>query len=169
MSTRQPDARPNSGVRVRRAAPEDGSRIIELDRQLARFERLPLPDDREAQDLLRWIFETKELEALVAEEEGGISGMALFYEGYSTFRARKFLYLEDLVVAEDVRGRGVGQALLAALAREALSRKALRLEWAVLDWNEGAIRLYERLGAKRHDEWLRYGLDGEELEKLAEL
>jgi len=161
--------RRGSRFAVRRALPEDGPRIIELDRQLARFERLPPPDDCEAADLLRWIFETKELEALVADEEDAISGVALFYEGYSTFRARKFLYLEDLIVAGDARGRGVGKALLAALAREALSRRALRLEWAVLDWNEGAIRLYERLGAKRHDEWLRYGLDGEELEKLAEL
>jgi RimJ/RimL family protein N-acetyltransferase len=62
----------------------------------------------------------------------------------------------------------VGQALLAALAREALSRNALRLEWAVLDWNEGAIRLYERLGGKRHNEWLRYSLEETEMKKLAE-
>jgi len=158
---------PRPKVRIRRAAPEDGPRIIELDRQLARFEKLAPPDDREARALLHWIFETKELEALVAEQDGRITGMALFYEGYGTFRARKFLYLEDLLVEESARGAGVGQALMAALAREAVSRGALRLEWAVLDWNEGAIRLYERLGARRHEEWLRYSLEEEEMKKLA--
>lgn len=157
-----------SAVRIRRALPEDAPRLIELDRQLARFERLPPPDDCEARALLRWIFETEELEAFVAEQDGRITGVALFYEGYGTFRARKFLYLEDLVVEESARGTGVGQALMAALAREAVARNALRLEWAVLDWNAGAIRLYERLGARRHGEWLRYSLDEEEMKRLAE-
>lgn len=158
---------PEQGVRVRWARLEDGPRLIELDRELARFEKLAPPDDREAADLLRWIFETKELEALVAEAEGRILGMALFYEGFASFRARKFLYLEDLVVEESARGAGAGRALLAALAREAISRNALRLEWAVLDWNTGAIRLYERLGARRQ-EWLRYSLDEEEMGRLAQ-
>lgn len=155
------------GVRVRQARPEDGPRLIELDRELARFEKLAPPDDREARELLRWVFETKELEALVAEAEGQILGMALFYEGYASFRARKFLYLEDLVVEESARGSGAGRALLAALAREAIARNALRLEWAVLDWNTGAIRLYERLGARRQ-EWLRYSLEEEEMGRLAQ-
>ena len=155
-------------VRVRPALPSDAPRIVELDRELARFERLQPPDDAEARRLVSWIFETKRLEALVAETGGRVEGIALFYEGLGTFRARPFLYLEDLVVSEQSRGRGVGEALMAALAREAIRRNALRIEWAVLDWNSGAIRLYERLGAKPQRDWLRYSLDGAGIQRLAE-
>jgi GNAT superfamily N-acetyltransferase len=158
---------PSKGVTVRRAVRDDGARIIELDRELARFEKLRPPDDVEAARLLSWIFDTGKLEAFVAEVDGRIDGIALFYETPgSTFRARPFLYLEDLVVSEAARSRGVGEELMAAMAREALSRNAWRVEWAVLDWNEGAIRFYHRLGATRND-WLRYGLDEAEIRKLA--
>ena len=76
----------------------------------------------------------------------GSRAIAIFYEGINSFRARPFLFLEDLVVTEAARGRGVGEALMAAVAREAVARGAVRLEWSVLDWNEGALRFYERLG-----------------------
>ena len=104
------------------------------------------------------------LEALVAEVDGRVEGMALFYEGIGTFRAKPFLYLEDLVVTDAARSRGVGEALMAALAREVVSRGALRLEWAVLDWNVHAIRFYERIGARHPKEWVKYVLEGEQLE-----
>jgi GNAT superfamily N-acetyltransferase len=154
-------------VTVRRAKRDDGARIIELDRELATFEKLRPPDDAEATRLLSWIFDTQKLEALVAEVDGAIEGIALFYETPgSTFRARPFLYLEDLVVSAAVRSRGVGEALMAALAKEALTRNAWRVQWAVLDWNERAIQFYDRLGAKP-DDWLHYGLDEGEIRKLA--
>ena len=156
-----------AGPLVRRARGEDGPRIVALDRELARFEKLRPPDDEEAARLLSWIFEAKRLEALVAELEGRIEGMALFYEGLGTFRAKPFLYLEDLVVSEAARSRGVGEALMAALAREALTRGALRVEWAVLDWNGRAITFYDRLGAHRPHEWIKYALEGEALDKAA--
>ena len=154
-------------VSVRWAVPADGSRIIELDRELARFEKLPPPDESEAARLLAWIFESHRLEAFLAELDGRIEGIALFYEGLGSFRAKPFLYLEDLVVSEAARGRGVGEALMAALAREVVARGALRLEWAVLDWNVHAIRFYERLGAHRPTTWIRYSIEGEELKRLA--
>lgn len=159
---------PRVAVEIRRAVAADGPALIELDRELARFEKLTPPDQKEGRRLLAWIFESKRLEALVAEVDGRIAGMALFYEGLGTFRARPFLYLEDLVVTESMRGRGVGEALMARLAREAIDRNALRIDWAVLDWNVGAIRLYERLGGARHDEWLRYSLEGPQMAKLAD-
>jgi GNAT superfamily N-acetyltransferase len=154
-------------VSVRRAVPADGPRIIELDRELALFEKLPPPDESEAARLLAWIFESHRLEAFVAELDGKIEGIALFYEGLGSFRAKPFLYLEDLVVSEAARGRRVGEALMAVLAREVVARGALRLEWAVLDWNVHAMRFYERLGAHRPTTWIRYSIDGEELKKLA--
>jgi len=151
---------------IRRARREDGPRILELDRELARFEKLIPPDDAEGARLLSWIFETNRGEALVAELDGRIEGLAIFYEGMNSFRARPFLYLEDLVVSEAARGRGVGEALMAAIAREAVARNASRVEWAVLDWNEGALRFYRRLGGRPQTEWLRYSLDGEALARL---
>lgn len=153
---------------VRKARPQDAPRIVELDRELARFEKLTPPDDVEARRLLSWIFESGKLEALVAELSGKVEGVALFYEGLGTFRAKPFLYLEDLVVSEAARSRGVGEALMAALAREAVARGALRIEWAVLDWNERAMMFYERLGARRPHEWVKFALEGPELEKLAQ-
>jgi GNAT superfamily N-acetyltransferase len=140
---------------------------VELDRELARFERLRPPDDQEAGRLLSSIFESRRLEAFVAELAGRIEGIALFYEGFTTFRARPTLYLEDLVIGESARGRGVGEALMVALAQEVVRRGALRLEWAVLDWNEPAIRFYERLGARPQSEWPRYVLEEREIKKLA--
>ena len=155
------------GVTVRRAVRDDGERIVELDRELAKFEKLLPPDDGEAARLLSWIFDTEKLEALVAELDGKVEGIALFYETPgSTFRARPFLYLEDLVVSEAARSKGVGEALMAALAEEAIKRNAWRLHWAVLDWNLRAIQFYDRLGATQ-DDWLHYGLDEEGIRKLA--
>jgi GNAT superfamily N-acetyltransferase len=154
-------------IRVRRARVEDGRRIVELDRELARFERLTPPDDEEAARLLSWIFESKRLDALVAEVDGRVEGIALFYEHLGTFRAKPFLYLEDLVVSESARSRRIGEALMAALAREAVSRGAPRIEWTVLDWNEHAMRFYDRLGARRPHEWIKFALEGPELEEVA--
>jgi GNAT superfamily N-acetyltransferase len=146
---------------------DDGVRIVELDRELATFEKLRPPDDEEAARLLSWIFDTEKLEALVGELDGRVEGIALFYETPgSTFRARPFLYLEDLVVSDAARSRGVGEALMAALAQEAIKRNAWRLHWAVLDWNVRAIKFYDRLGAKQ-DDWLHYGLNEAELRALA--
>jgi ribosomal protein S18 acetylase RimI-like enzyme len=155
-------------VRIRRAAAADGPRILELDRELARFEKLTPPNDEEGRRLLAWIFESEKLESFVAEVGGRIEGIALFYETPgSTFRGRPILYLEDLVVSGASRSRGVGEALMAALAREAVARNAFRVEWSVLDWNGDAIRFYDRLGGRHAAEWLKYALEGDALVKLA--
>jgi len=129
-------------VSVRRARREDWPRMMELDRQLATFEKLPLPTEAEAARLGSMLFDEKKIEALVAERDGRIDGMAIFWESLgSSFRARPFLFLEDLVVDESARSGGVGEALMAALAREGVRRGAMRIEWAVLDWNVNAIPL----------------------------
>ena len=156
------------GVRVRRAIREDWPRMVELDRELARFENLPAPTDAEAARLGAMLFDESRIEALVAERDGAIEGMAIFWEALgSSFRARTFLFLEDLVVAHGARSRGVGEALMAELAREGVRRKVQRIDWFVLDWNEGAMRFYRRLGAAPATDWVRYSLSQEAMETLA--
>jgi GNAT superfamily N-acetyltransferase len=94
-------------------------------------------------------------------------GFALFFHNYSTFLAQRGLYLEDLFVLDEWRGRGVGRALLVRLAQIAVARDCGRLEWSVLDWNESAIRFYENLGAEQMSDWHTFRLRGEELAALA--
>ncbi len=162
-------------VGVRRARREDWPRIVELHRELARFEKMTPPSDAESELLAAEIFDgdtrrgrAGQIEAFVAELDGRIEGIAIFWEGLgSSFRVRPFLFLEDLVVGEAARSRGVGEALVAAIAREGVARKAVRVDWFVLDWNEGAMRFYKRLGAAPSQEWVRYCLEEEAMRKLA--
>jgi GNAT superfamily N-acetyltransferase len=94
-------------------------------------------------------------------------GFALYFHNYSTFLGRRGLYLEDLFVRPEARGRGVGRALLAALARVALERGCGRMDWSVLDWNAPAIAFYESLGARALSDWTVFRLTGPALESLA--
>jgi GNAT superfamily N-acetyltransferase len=158
------------GVRVRRASRADWPRMLELYRELATFERLPPPDEEESVRLGAMIFDAGRLEGLVAEVDGSIEGMAVFSEGIgSSFRARPMLFLEDLAVSERVRSRGVGAALMGALAREGVARGALRIEWAVLDWNVDAMRFYRRLGGAPRQNWVQYVLDEEGMRRLTKV
>ena len=159
----------SGAVSVRPARREDWARMVELDRELAVFEKLPPPDDTEAARLGAMIFDEKRIEALVAERDGRIEGMAIYWQSLgSSFRARPFLFLEDLVVSESARSGGVGEALMAALAREGVRRGAMRIEWAVLDWNVHAIRFYLRIGGgPQQNDWIRYALPEDAMKKLA--
>lgn len=135
---------------------------------LADYERLPRPDPearrRLAADALG---NPPRFYVLLAELNGRPVGYAAYFETYSTFLARPTLYLEDIFVLEDARGRGVGRALMQALAREATRRGCGRMEWLVLAWNHPAIGFYERLGASRLDDWLVYRLTADQLARLA--
>jgi GNAT superfamily N-acetyltransferase len=155
-------------VNIRPAEPTDVPVVAELIWQLARFEKLEdevvLTDE-----LLRvGLFGPRPYaEAVLAEEDGEPVGFALFFHTFSTFLARPGLYLEDLFVLPEHRGRGVGRSLLSHLARLALERGCGRLEWAVLNWNKDAIRFYERLGAEPTSEWTVYRVAGEALNALS--
>jgi len=154
-------------LRIRPAEPADVPVIADLIRQLAKFEKLE-DDVVLTEDLLRaGLFGSRPYaEAVIAEDAEKPIGFALFFHTFSTFLARPGLYLEDLFVLADHRGKGVGRALLAHLARLAVERGCGRLEWAVLNWNQDAIRFYERLGAKPNSEWTVYRLTGEVLSAL---
>ena len=106
-------------------------------------------------------------EAVIADRGGIPVGFALYFYIFSTFKGRPGLYLEDLFVLPEHRGKGIGGALLAHLACIAVENNCSRFEWTVLDWNEPSIRFYENLGAKRHGEGLIYRLTGDDLTRLA--
>ena len=112
--------------------------------------------------------ERRVAEVVIASYEGEPAGFALFFHNFSTFLGRPGIYLEDLFVIPELRGHGIGKILLSYLARLAVERGCGRLEWCVLDWNEPAIRFYERLGAQAMDEWTVYRVSGDTLEKLAQ-
>ena len=153
---------------IREAEPKDVTLIAELIRGLARFERLEHEVTMTEDKLRAALFGKRPYsEVIIAEDDGVTAGFALFFHTFSTFLGLPGLYLEDLFVVPEHRGRGAGRALLARLARIAVERGCGRLEWAVLDWNENAIRFYERLGAKPNSEWTTYRVAGEALTRLA--
>ncbi|MBI3657602.1 MAG: GNAT family N-acetyltransferase [Acidobacteria bacterium] len=144
---------------IRKARPEDGRRLLELIEALADFEKLPKPDESAKERLLKDLFaETPRVEVLLAELDGHAVGYAFFFETYSTFLALPTLYLEDLFVLPEYRGRKLGYGLFLGCVAEAHRRGCGRMEWEVLNWNIHAIEFYERLGAKRLGEWCGYRL-----------
>jgi GNAT superfamily N-acetyltransferase len=153
---------------VRRATPRDAPTILRLIRGLAEYERLAHQMEATAGRLRRHGFGRRRyFEALLCRRGRTPIGLALYYFTYSTFLGRPGLYLEDLFVLPDERGRGAGRALLRALARVAIRRGCGRMEWTVLDWNRPAIRFYKRLGAELHPEWVLTRLRGASLRRLA--
>jgi GNAT superfamily N-acetyltransferase len=157
-----------SSISVRPAEPADVPLIFELIRGLAEYERL-LDEFVGTEAALReHLFGARRYcEALVAEDAAGPGGFALFFHNYSTFAMKPGLYLEDIFVLPERRGRGLGRALLTRLAQIAVERGCARLEWSVLDWNEPAIGFYERLGARLLADWTTCRLAGEALARLA--
>ena len=154
-------------VLIRQGERADVPVIAELIRGLARFEKLEHEVTMTEEMLAANLFGPHHYaETLIAEDEGVAVGFALFFHNFSTFLARPGIYLEDLFVIPEQRGRGVGRELLRELARLAVERECGRLEWAVLDWNRDAIAFYERLGARPNSDWTIYRLTGEALSSL---
>ena len=148
------------------ATEQDTALIIEFIRGLAEYEKMT--DDMIAtEELLReWIFERKRAEVIFALEDGKEVGFALFFHNFSTFLGRAGIYLEDLFVLPEYRGRGHGKALICELARITVERECGRLEWCCLDWNKPSIDFYLSLGAIQMNEWTTYRLTGESLNNL---
>ena len=154
---------------IRPAHAEDVSIILELIRDLATYERAPDEVIATEEQLLDVLFGKRPTaEVLLAFEGNSPVGFALFFHNFSTWLGRPGLYLEDLFVKPEKRGKGYGRALLVELAKIALDRGCGRMEWAVLDWNESAIKFYRALGAKPMDEWTGFRLTQEEIAKLAD-
>ena len=155
-------------LRVRRATGRDAPAIVRLIQGLAEYERLAHTLRVSTARIRAHGFGRRRyFETLICARGGAPVGFAVYFFTYSTFLGRPNLYIEDLFVLPEERGRGAGRALLAALARIAVRRGCGRMEWAVLDWNRPAIRFYRRLGARLHKEWILTRLAGAPLRRLA--
>jgi len=155
-------------IEVRAGKPSDARFVVDCIRALAEFEKLLEYFHASEDALAEHLFGAKPTcELLIAETGGERCGYALFFTTYSTFLTRPGIFLEDLFVVADARGRGVGKALLGRLATIAVDRQCARLEWSVLDWNARAIAFYESLGARPVAGWIPYRIDGERLAALA--
>jgi len=149
------------------ARPDECDVIFDLVRQLADYEQLLDEVVATPELFYEWVFEKKKAEVLFAEADGDIVGMALFFHNFSTFLGRAGLYLEDLFVKPQYRGRGYGTAILKKLAAIAVERGCGRLEWWCLDWNEPSKKFYTDLGAVPMDEWTTYRITGDTLTEMA--
>jgi GNAT superfamily N-acetyltransferase len=157
--------RPYNAGMIRPATPGDVPTIALLVRALAEYERLEHTVVLDENRLREHLFGARPYaEVLVAEDANRVVGFALFLHNYSTFLGRPGIYLEDLFVEPEHRGKGHGKALLLALAQLAVERGCGRLEWAVLNWNEPAIQFYRKIGAVPLNEWTVYRLTGDALE-----
>jgi GNAT superfamily N-acetyltransferase len=155
-------------LNIRRATSDDIPTILDFIRALAEYEREPQAAVATAADLLRDGFGTSpKYWCVIAEWDGAPAGFAFYFYNYSTWQGRPGLYLEDLFVHPEFRGKGIGKALLLHLARIAVDENCGRFQWQVLDWNKPAIDFYESLGAKVMKEWLTMRVEGEALQKLA--
>ena len=153
---------------IRPAVVEDVPTILRFICALAEYEHLE-HEVVATEGLLRyWLFEQRKAEVLLGETGDGPVAFALFFNNFSTFLGRAGIYLEDLFVLPEHRGKGYGKAMLRALARLAVERDCGRLEWSCLDWNTPSINFYLSLRAKPMEEWTTYRLTGETLKALAE-
>jgi GNAT superfamily N-acetyltransferase len=156
------------GLRIRPGTRRDVPLVVTLIRGLAEYEKLRHEAKATAARIRRHGFgRPRYFETLICEQDGEAVGFALYFFTYSTFLAAPTLYLEDLFVVPEARGRGAGKGLLAELARIARRRGCGRMEWAVLDWNAPSIQFYESLGARLRKDWILTRLTGKPLAELA--
>lgn len=156
-------------VQIKKAVAADVPQILDFIRQLAEYERLSDKVVATEENLRESLFgAAPAAEVLLAYSDGVAAGFALLFHNFSTFLGRPGIYLEDLFVRPELRSRGIGRALLAHLAGLAVERRCGRLEWAVLNWNEPAIRFYKGLGAEPMNEWTVFRIAGPALSEFAQ-
>ncbi len=154
---------------IRPATTQDARLILDFVRDLAEYERAPEAAVATESDLLRDGFgPNPKFHCVIAEWDGEPAGFAFYFYNYSTWQGRPGLYLEDLFVRPQYRGKSIGKALLVHLAQVAVRENCGRFQWQVLDWNTPAIQFYESLGARKLTEWLTMRVEGEDIEKLAQ-
>lgn len=152
----------------RYAKREDVNLILQFIKELADYEKMLDEVIADEKTLEEWIFDKQKAEVLFAVVDGREIGFALFFHNFSTFLGRAGIYLEDLYVKPEYRGKGYGKAILKKLAAIAVERKCGRLEWWCLDWNRSSIEFYLSLGAEPMSDWTVYRIAGDTLAELAE-
>lgn len=152
----------------RYARREDCPLILDFIKELAQYERMSDQVVADAALLEEWIFDRNKAEVIFVMKDGAELGFALFFHNFSTFLGRAGIYLEDLFVRPEHRGKGAGKALLKRLAAIAVERGCGRFEWSCLDWNTPSIEFYKAMGAVPMEEWTIFRVSGDALEKLAE-
>ncbi|HYL38790.1 MAG TPA: GNAT family N-acetyltransferase [Bryobacteraceae bacterium] len=153
---------------IRPATESDVALILSFIEKLAEYEKLSHEVVATQAALRKYLFGPRPMaEVILAHWGSQPAGFALYFHNFSTFLARPGIYLEDLFVEPEYRGKGIGKALLVSLARIAMERGCGRLEWSVLNWNEPSIQFYQRLGAVAKDDWTIYRLTGDALQRLA--
>lgn len=158
-----------TNLRIEKANEEHLPLILSFIKELAEYERLSNEVVADEQSLREALFgQRPAAEVVISYYEDRAVGFALFFHNFSTFLSRRGLYLEDLYVKPEARGKGIGRALLTHLARLARERNCGRFEWAVLDWNEPAINFYKSLGALPLNDWTIFRLTGKALQRLAD-
>ncbi len=155
--------------RIIKPSKKDASGLVNLIDQLAKSETLEPPSVSAKKRLIRDVFESKRLRIFLAFVNSTPVGYASYFFTYSSFLARPILFLEDIFVLKEQRGKGIGHSLLMSCVREAVKNNCGRMEWTVLNWNSKAIRFYEKnIGARRLKEWYLYRLDRKELDRLGD-
>ena len=155
-------------MEIRFATREDAGKILAFIKELAAYEKMENEVVATEALLCEWIFDKQKAEVIFAVEDGAEVGFALFFHNFSTFLGRAGIYLEDLYVKPEYRGRGFGKALIKRLAAIAKERGCGRLEWWCLDWNKPSIDFYLSLGAEPMNDWTVYRVAGDALAALAE-
>lgn len=153
---------------IRPAKPEECGLVLDFIKRLAEYEKCADEVVADEDTLHHSLFVEHSAEVLFAEEEGSVVGFALFFHNFSTFVGRKGLYLEDLFILPEKRGKGYGKALLKHLAQLAVERHCGRMEWICLDWNQSALKVYRSIGAIPMDEWTVQRLEEPALKHFAE-
>lgn len=146
---------------IRFAEPKDVSTILQFIKELAEYEQLSHEVKATEELLTEYIFKQQKVEVIIGEYQQIPVGFALFFHNFSTFLGRPGIYLEDLYVKPEMRGKGFGKAILSYLSKLVEERDYGRLEWSCLDWNEPSIRFYKSLGAKPMEEWTVYRIQRE--------
>jgi len=160
----------NEEIKIREAEPTDAALIVTFIKELAAYEKLAHEVIVCEKDLLKYLFGNKSCaEVVLAEINNQPVGFALFFHNFSTFVGKPGIYLEDLYIRPDFRGKNIGKQMLTYLARLAKERDCGRLEWSVLDWNQPAIDFYKKAGAIPMDEWTVFRVFGSALNKLANI
>lgn len=160
---------PSEQFKIRLAEEADVKLILQFIKGLGEYEKLSHEVVATEQKLRKTLFKQKMAEVIIGEYGGEPVGFALFFHNYSTFLGQAGIYLEDLFIIPEMRGKGFGKTMLKHLAKLAVERDCGRLEWACLDWNEPSINFYKGLGAKALEDWTVYRVAGETLLKLADV